>query len=55
MNADLNTLVTQMGDVFSNSKQAGLVIVGGAIAIGIIFVAARWAWARLRQWLAKAG
>jgi hypothetical protein len=55
MNADLSTLVTQMNSVFSNAKDAGLVVVGSAIAIGIIFVAARWAWARLRQWLAKAG
>jgi chitodextrinase len=53
--ADFAGLVGNMNDVFENSKLAGLIVVGSAIGIGLIFIAGRWAWARLRQWLTKAG
>lgn len=54
-NTDLQTLVTQMQGVFDEVKAGGLIIVGAAIAVGLVFIGARWLWARTRQWLAKAG
>lgn len=53
MVTELQTLVDNMLNVFDNAKAGGLVIVGGAIAIGIIFVTAVWLWGKLRKWLAK--
>jgi len=55
MPTELSTIVTNMLSVFEAGKEGGLLIVGGAIALGVIFVVARWLWARLRQWFAKAG
>lgn len=54
MDADLQTLVTQMTGIFGDAKTGGLAIVGGAIAIGIIFICAKWLWGKTRAWLAKA-
>jgi hypothetical protein len=52
---DFKGLIDKMVEVFKQSKEAGMYVVGGIIAIAIIFVTARWAWARLRRWLAKMG
>lgn len=55
MPTELSSIVQNMLNVFDAGKEGGLLIVGGAIALGVIFVVARWLWARLRQWFAKAG
>lgn len=51
MDTELSTLVTSMTGIFTNAKSGGLIIVGGAIAIGIIFIGAKWLWGKTKQWL----
>lgn len=53
MTDDLTTLTSSMTGIFDSVKTGGLTIVGGAIAIGIIFIGAKWLWGKTRQWLAK--
>jgi len=53
MVTELSTLCTSMLDVFDNAKAGGLIIVGGAIGIGVIFITAVWLWGKLRKWLAR--
>lgn len=55
VDVDLQTLVTQMTGVFASAKSAGLAIVGGAVGIALVFIAARFGYGLLRRWLAKAG
>ncbi|MEN1990821.1 fibronectin type III domain-containing protein [Paenibacillus hubeiensis] len=40
-------------DVFGTAGTIGMAIIGGALALGILVVLARWAWILLKGWLAK--
>lgn len=51
--SDLTTITASMTGVFDSVKTAGLTIVEGAIALGIIFIGAKWLWGKTKQWLAK--
>lgn len=52
--ADLDILMDQMTGGISTVKTGGLIIVGGVITIGIVFLGVRWLWNMFRSWLAKA-
>lgn len=37
--------------IFDTAKSAGINIVLGAIAVGVIFVVGKWLWGKAKQWL----
>lgn len=53
MGTEITTLVTSMTGVFDEAKAGGLLIVGGAIAVGVIFITASWLWGKAKKWLSK--
>lgn len=49
-----NTLFQKMIDIFGTAGTIGIAIIGGAIALGIVVVLARWGWSMLKKWLSSA-
>ena len=37
--------------IFDTAQSAGVKIVLGAIAVGVIFVVGKWLWGKAKQWL----
>jgi hypothetical protein len=49
-----DSVFQSMVDVFGTAGTYGLVIIGGAIALGVIVILAMWAWRLLKKWLSTA-
>ncbi|MNW44039.1 hypothetical protein D3C74_212550 [compost metagenome] len=47
-------LFQKMIDMFGTAGTIGLAIIGGAVALGLMVVLARWGWGLLKGWLSKA-
>lgn len=47
-------LFQKMVDMFGTAGTIGVAIIGGAVALGILVVLARWGWVLLKGWLSKA-
>lgn len=54
MSAELTTITSAMSGVFENAKTGGVTIVTGAIAVGAIFIVAKFIWGMCRSWLQRA-
>jgi hypothetical protein len=48
------TLYQKMVDMFGTAGTIGVAIIGGAVALGILVVLARWGWILLKGWLSRA-
>lgn len=46
-----DSVFQSMVDMFGNAGTIGLVIIGGAVALGLIVIIAMWAWRMLKKWL----
>ncbi|HEY0827108.1 MAG TPA: hypothetical protein VGE40_03360 [Bacilli bacterium] len=42
-----------MVDMFGEAATKGLLIIGGAVALGLIVIIAMWAWRLLKKWLSS--
>lgn len=52
--SELAPITGAITDMFSTAKSAGITIVTGAIAIGVIFVAGAFIWSLAKTWLKRA-
>lgn len=48
-----DSLFQKMVDMFGSAGTIGLVIIGGAVALGLIVIIAMWAWRLLKKWLSS--
>lgn len=48
-----DTLFQKMIDMFGTAGTIGVAIIGGAVALGLIVILARWGWGLLKKWLAS--
>jgi hypothetical protein len=49
-----DSLFQSMVDLFGKAGTISLVVIGGAVALGLIVILAMWAWRLLKKWLATA-
>jgi hypothetical protein len=49
-----DSIFQKMVDMFGTAGTIGLAVIGGAVALGLIVVLARWGWGLLKKWLASA-
>lgn len=54
-NYEIDTFIAMMLGGFDDIRFAGIGIISTAIAVGLVFISARWLWNRTRQWLKKVG
>lgn len=52
---DFDTITSDFLNVVSWIKEHGLIIVLGAILLGLIFITSKWLWKKLKIWLAASG
>jgi hypothetical protein len=46
-----DSLFQKMVDMFGTAGTIALVVIGGAVALGLIVILAMWAWRLLKKWL----
>lgn len=51
---DTQSIFQKMIDMFGVAGLIGIAIIGGAVALGLMVILARWGWGLVKGWLAKA-
>jgi hypothetical protein len=49
-----DSVFQSMVDMFGTAGTYGLVVIGGAVGLGLIVVLAMWVWRLLKKWLSTA-